>query len=92
MIYNRYIPETDGTYRKQLISTEAPLRKEQITSCSFDSQHELKQIKRDSKSLPFGFDLGDLLLLCIVILLLLESEEDDMMSILVAAAAFILLQ
>lgn len=91
MMYNRYIPESNGIYKKHCVvipdSPPSPdvnkgSKEESPCLSSCASQHHLQS----------GWDLGDLLLLCIVILLLLDSEDGDILPILIAAAAFLFLQ
>ena len=85
MIYNRYIPGTNGVYQCQQISVPTPkeTKSEHAPHCNEDKK------KPVNESLKSGIDLGDVLLLCIVILLLLESDGDDILSIIITIAAFL---
>lgn len=91
-MYNRYIPGSDGIYKRHQIITQTPLPEQKAcaennSACSVAVQTPPKFINSHGKH-----DIGDLLLLCIVILILLDSEEDDMLTILITVAAYLFLQ
>ena len=92
MIYNRYIPESNGIYKKHCVVFPDAEPKPVTTDTSKKQDRECPTQECGQPNPRFGWDLGDLLLLCIVILLLLDSEEGDMLPILIAAAAFLFLQ
>ena len=89
-MYNRYIPQSNGIYRKHTIEIpdQAPKNSYRITE---EKHTEPCAPKAAPSTVRENWDLGDLLLLCIVILLLLESEEDTI-PILIAIAAFLFTQ
>lgn len=91
MMYNRYIPQSNGIYKKHTI--EIPDRIPQSDCHTPEKEPQPDQCCH--KTMPpmtrGNLDLGDLLLLCIVILLLLESEE-DIIPILIAVAVFVFTQ
>ena len=96
-MYNRYVPESSGVYRKLPVeepkkdqpclqaAPAEPLPDACETPCSRGEQPPCS-------GGPFPMDLGDLLLLCVVLLLLVDCEEDDWMNVLITAAAFLLLR
>lgn len=89
MVYNRYIPDSQGIYRHHRITMPDPV-------CEDRKKEEAEQIANHVQSCPIkgntNIDLGDVLLLCIAILILLEADSEDMMSIIVAVIAFVFLQ
>lgn len=93
MIYNHYIPGSNGVYKKEVITQSH--QKDDNNSFDVTYQTNTKpNICTDHKKQPaaLGLDLGDLLLLCIALLLLLDGDKDDLFGPMIAAAAFILLR
>ena len=90
MIYNRYIPGSNGVYTRQRI--DIPEKKETVhIHAPVPADHSTE--KKCTRHTPApAIDLGDVLLLCIAILLILESDSDDTLSVLVAIAAFVFMQ
>jgi len=90
MIYNRYIPGSNGIYKRHSIT----IPDETTHECSIN--HPVAEEKKTSEHQMHyqtsGIDLGDILLLCIVILLISESDGDDILPILAAVAAFFFIQ
>jgi len=91
MMYNRYIPESNGIYRKHAVVVPDPIVEHSPEPICKEQE---KQSSCECRQNPcrVGWDLGDLLLLCIVILLLLDSEEEDILPILIAVASFLFIQ
>ena len=89
MIYNRYIPSSDGVYKRHCVCT--PDEEPKHTAIPLDVKPDAHST-RQGCSQPHGIDLGDILLLCIVILLISEADGNDTISILAAIAAFIFIQ
>ena len=90
MIYNRYIPGSDGVYKRHCVSTAE--EKPKHATISVEAKPDNTESKHPGCSRQHGIDLGDILLLCIVILLISEADGDDTLSILAAIAAFIFIQ
>lgn len=101
-MYNRYIPDSDGTFRRTVVHepqksptepvaqperAEAQLLPPPCPAAQRDAHEEQHILKR---LLPRGIDLGDLLALLIVLLLLVDSEQDDTLTVLAVIAAFVL--
>lgn len=85
-MYNRYIPDPNGGYRRMEIEPE-PCREQVCPAAAAEEKNNvMKQQSRKG-----GFDTDDLLILLILLLLLLDGEENDRVSVLAALAAFILL-
>ena len=87
MMYNHYIPGSNGVYKRHSIpiaehsSDTPPCEQENGAKC----QKSQQPIQVCSTSRP---DIGDLLLLCITILLLIDADEADALTIMIAIAAF----
>lgn len=94
MMYNRYIPQSNGIYKRHSIEIPDIPNKQHTPALSQEEKTSSAAcVHKPLKDEAFGtWDLGDLLLLCIAVLLLLESEEDDILPILVAIAAFVFIQ
>ena len=97
MIYNHYIPGSNGVYKKEVISQSQQKEDNDHHDHSFVEacQTAVKPntcISHQKQPAASGLDLGDLLLLCIVLLLLLDADRDDVFGPMIAAAAFILLR
>ncbi len=96
-VYNRYIPNGDGTFCKTVVTDAPPCPPQPIEPPCPPSVIEKPVCEKRPAAnplrrlLPAGMDTGDLLVLLILLLLLIEAEEDDVLSILLTAAAFILL-
>jgi len=88
MIYNRYIPDSNGIYRQQRVVS----KEERIYPCDSEKKVDQSVVTPAVKQEVSAIDLGDVLLLCIAILLILEADGDDMTSVIIAIAAFIFLQ
>lgn len=97
IIYNRYIPNENGSYQRQTVAeperTPPPPRSvlEQAEEKTCTPAEAPRHDSGPRGIFSSGLDAGDLLLLCIVLLLLLESDEEDMLSLLITAAAFLFL-
>ena len=88
MIYNRYIPGSDGIYKRHSVS----IPDNQTPNSSPKTPQPQSESDSPHRNSPTGIDLGDILLLCIVILLICESEGNDTLSIIAAIAAFYFIQ
>ena len=98
VVYNRYIPGTDGVYRR------IPVSCAQAESASPPKPPEREPPPLPPKPepepcclpgplqrvLPQNLDTGDLLIGLILLLLLLDGDEQDSPTLLLAAAAFLL--
>ena len=94
-VYNRYIPQPDGSYLRMDVqppqetpvqqSTQAPPCAPPAPPCEQPGGGFL------SRLLPRGTDTGDLLVIAILLLLLIDSDADDPLPVLLTLAAFILL-
>ena len=89
-MYNRYIPGSNGVYKR--IPTAETAETKTCTAESGACSATVRTPPTECRHSHKGSDMGDLLVLCIVILLLLDSDGEDMLTILVAAAAFMFLQ
>ena len=95
-MYNRYVPETGGVYRKTVV--EEPKKDQPCLQAAppeptvAEEAPCSRQEQPPCPGGPFPMDLGDLLLLCVVLLLLVDCEEDEWMNVLITAAAFLLLR
>ena len=96
-VYNRYIPNADGTFRKTVVTDappcppkppEPPFPPAVIEKPVCEKKPTANPLRR---FLPAGIDTGDILVLLILLLLLIDGDEDDTLSVLLTAAAFILL-
>lgn len=87
MMYNHYIPGSNGIYKRHSIAQ--PITK--VSENEVSEQAQTTDSPKQNVISNFGVtpDLGDLLLLCIAILLLVDAEENDYISILIAVAAFV---
>lgn len=91
MMYNRYIPSSNGTYKRQSIHIPDHENTPHHTDQN-KKDHEKTNESRKQPQHQNNFDLGDLLLLCIVVLLLLDTDEEDALPIILVIAAFMFLQ
>ena len=93
-MYNRYIPSSDGTYRRQIIQKQTPEHQPPPPPMAqAAAPHKPNTTPPQLPRLPtFQPDCGDLLVLLILLLLLTDGEEADPLSLLVTMAAFILLR
>lgn len=93
MMYNRYIPSSNGVYKRHSVCVPDLDEKDSEPHINA-AQCEPEPVvcaQTTAHGYSNGLDLGDLLLLCIVILILMESE-DDYLPIIIAAAAYLLIQ
>ena len=95
-MYNRYIPDADGIYRRRIIPE--PERAAQEAEIA-ESVTEPPPVCRSTPPVPRRtglplpqLDSGDLLVLLILILILVDSDDGCGLTPLVAIAAFILMQ
>lgn len=93
-MYNRYIPGSNGVYeRKTVCAPQEPKSDCQevqpITQAAPCQELPPQQTNCSRKTLPFGLDVGDVLLLCIILLLMVDSEEEDALPLLIAAAVLL---
>lgn len=95
-MYNRYIPQQDGTYQKNRIPVEpevSPIRQEECPPppCETKPVHHGQSAGSFLRNLlPQNLDTGDLLI--IVLLLLLASDcEDNRSSWLLTLALYLFL-
>ena len=96
-VYNRYIPQPDGTYLRvdvQPQQTTAAPEPQPAAPCAQPLPPAPCARPEGgflSRLLPRGADTGDLLVIAILLLLLVDSDADDPLPVLLALAAFILL-
>lgn len=95
-MYNRYIPQSDGSYRRSRIPDEhqrhQPAEKKQEPD-----HHDIRPPEThgtiDSflkKLLPKEFDTGDLLIVLLLLLMAEQSEEDKGTALLTLALYFLM--
>ena len=101
-MYNRYIPQPDGTYRRNRIPDPdppvtppppIPAPEPEIPVTPSFSPAPRRQSAGGSflgNLLPPGFDLGDLIVLLLLLLMAGDSQEDKNTAILTMALYFIL--
>lgn len=88
-VYHRYIPNPDGTYRREVVGAITP----QPTAPPHGPppKGEVRGNHALARLLPTGLETGDLLVLLILLLLLIDGDEDDSLTVFLTLAAFILL-
>lgn len=101
VVYHRYIPNPDGSYRREVVNSapvvqeDAPIaaeRAECMPASAGAPQHTARRQEHVlARLLPRGMETGDMLVLLILLLLLIDGDEDDSLSVLLTLAAFILL-
>ena len=100
-VYNRYIPQPDGTYLRmdvqppQQQTASAPQPEPQPAAPCAPPLPPAPCARPEggflSRLLPRGADTGDLLVIAILLLLLVDSDTDDPLPVILTLAAFILL-
>ena len=101
-VYNRYIPDADGSFRRMRVEERAAappitaVQPQETASAPCPPPREPQPACREVGHplrglLPAGIDTGDLLILVILLLLLIDGDEDDTLSVLLTFAAFILM-
>ena len=96
-VYNRYIPQPDGSYLR--MDVQPPPKVSAQTQPSEPSCAPPLPAAPPcsagggflSRILPRGADTGDLLVIAILLLLLVDGDADDPLPVLLTLAAFILL-
>ena len=79
-MYNRYIPQQDGTYQKNRIPT--PAQPEPPPKPIIQAENECAHKPRSASSflyqlLPKGLDTGDLLVIILLLLMAGDGKEND---------------
>lgn len=82
-MYNRYLPNADGSFRRQSIPNPAPA---DVPPQKHPDKHP-PAAKQKKPPAP-GLDTGELLIL-LILLLLLESGGEDELTILLAAGIYL---
>lgn len=96
-VYNRYIPQPDGTYLRMDVQpqqTTAAPEPQPAAPCAQPLPPAPCARPEGgflSRLLPRGADTGDLLVIAILLLLLVDSDTDDPLPVILTLAAFILL-
>lgn len=101
-VYHRYIPNADGSYRREIVDASAPPAPPPAPTvippdadCGAFTPPKPPGADRMEhclkRLLPKSMDTGDLLILLILLLLLVDGDEDDALSVLLTFAAFLLL-
>ena len=96
-VYNRYIPQPDGTYLRMDVqpqqTTAAPEPQPAAPCAQPLPPAPCARAEGGflSRLLPRGADTGDLLVIAILLLLLVDSDTDDPLPVILTLAAFILL-
>lgn len=94
-VYHRYIPNPDGTYRREVVGAITPqsAAPPQPTAPPHGPppKGEVRRNHALTRLLPTGLETGDLLVLLILLLLLIDGDEDDSLTVFLTLAAFILL-
>lgn len=90
MMYNRYIPGSNGTYYRQQVTMPEQKKphSNEDEEISFQPNPRNVTCPQGSK----GLDLGDILLLCVIAILFIDSDEEDRIPLIIAAAAYLFLQ
>lgn len=92
-MYNRYIPASDGTYRRQIVHGQtAPAQPEVREEISPPKPRQAAPQRPAAPFPPLSLDRGDLLVLVILFLLLTDGEDTDPLTLLITLAAFVLFQ
>ena len=90
-MYNRYIRDADGTYRREIMRKET--NDTPPPSCPAEQPLPQKQtVQRTSGICRPPIETGDLLVLIILLLILAEGEENDKIALLITIGAFIMMQ
>lgn len=99
-MYNRYIPQHDGSYQKRAVSDQRKPAQQPRTNpppSPPPPTHETQPIKRREDGniggflknlLPKGFDTGDLIIVLLLILMAGDCEEDQNTALLTLALYF----
>ena len=96
-VYNRYIPQPDGSYLRMDVqppqeTSAQPMQSEPSCAPPLPAAPPCNAGGGFlSRLLPRGTDTGDLLVIAILLLLLVDSDADDPLPVLLTLAAFILL-
>ena len=99
-VYNRYIPQPDGTYLRMDVqqpqqTASAPQPEPQPAAPCAPPLPPAPCARPEGgflgRLLPRGADTGDLLVIAILLLLLVDSDTDDPLPVILTLAAFILL-
>ena len=101
-MYNRYIPQADGTYTRNRMQdahrhnpkkTTAPPPPEQIPDCPPPAPHPRPNPQPGNflkNLLPKEFDTGDLIVILLLLLMAGDSREDRNNAILTIALYFLM--
>jgi hypothetical protein len=96
-LYNRYIPQGDGSYRKNRLPDPQPTPPQPQEQKSPDKPHSPPPISRQSRQnaggflrnlLPKEFDTGDLLIVLLLLLMAGDSEDERTNALLTLALYF----
>ena len=93
-IYNRYIPQSDGTYRKNCIPEQRPTKKPQQPPCSPPAPPSHGPLVPSPAGgflknlLPRDLDTTDLLVVVLLLLMSGSCEEDRNSALLTLALYF----
>lgn len=92
-MYNRYIPNADGTYQRQIMRSAASVKQTPAPEPQ-PAPVEACTEPASSPPLPVRFPLGteDMLVLLVLLLVFMQESESNRMTALITIAAFILLQ
>ena len=95
-MYNRYVPNADGTYQRQIMRS-APSVKQPPVSDTPQPPPAKAEACTESSSAPalpirLPMETEDILVLLVLLLILMQESESNRMTALVTIAAFILLQ
>lgn len=94
-MYQRYIANPDGTFRKTLVDEAPPAPTSEAPAQTPEAQPAEAPLLRAPQEarlslrnlLPQSIDVGDALLALIILLLFLDGEEGDTRTLLLALAA-----
>lgn len=93
-MYNRYIPQPDGSYRRNRMESPTPKpvpppRHEQQTICEQEpkqpASHPISAGSFLRQLIPKGLDTGDLLIILLLLLMAGDSEKEDHTALLTLA-------
>ena len=96
-MYNRYVRDADGNYRRQIMQKAPPepqpTSRPETTNRSKDAPLPAKPHRQSTPSLfPISLETGDLLVILVLLLILTEGEDNDRTALLITIAAFLMMQ
>jgi hypothetical protein len=86
-LYNRYVPDENGTFRRTIVEDAPPPPPEPLPSLP----PEPAPLLRGGLSALFGgkLDLGDLMLLAILVLMMNDCEQSELAPLMILAFVYL---